>query len=60
MSGTLTPNWTGTLKSAYWHVAQTKGTTNFGFDDVLLIEGSGPGETSLMPVPGTWRRESAM
>ncbi len=60
VSGTLTPSWTGTLKAAYWHVAIKNGISDFGIDDALLTEGSGPGAVELTPVPGTWRREPAM
>ena len=58
VTGTLTPTWTGTLKKAYWHVETGGGTTEFKIDDALFVKGADPPGTRMLPVSGTWRRET--
>jgi len=61
ISATLTPTWTGTLSRSTFYVETTASTQEFRIDDALLCEsdGSGPGGTlTMVPVAGTWRRET--
>lgn len=57
-SALLTPTWTGTLKRAYWKFYAPLAPIDFWIDDVLLVEGTEPPETMMVPIPGTWRREA--
>ena len=59
VSSLFTPTWTGTLKSAQWHVETAAGTADFMIDGALLIEGTGPPPAQMTSVPGTWQREPA-
>lgn len=58
-SGVLTPTWTGTLKKAYWKFYAPLAAIDFWIDDILMVEGTQPPQAATMvPVPGTWRREA--
>ena len=59
MSGTVTPTWTGTLNAAYFRIGTGSGTSDYRIDGASLIEGTGPASYKMVPVPGTWRRETA-
>ncbi len=57
ITGTLTPSWSGTLEQAYWKLETASTNQDFMVDDTYFAEQTGPVDLTLVPVPGTWRRE---
>ncbi len=55
VTATITPSWSGTLQSAAVYVITATTTNAFKIDDAALVNAD-PTRT-LVPAPGTWRRE---
>ncbi len=57
VTGEMTPSWTGTLQLAFFKISTESGTTALYVDDVQVTR-SPTSEPRLVPVLGTWHRET--